>query len=389
MMISHKGNTRRIILLVLPILLSAAEASAQATSGVAGLHGVLENLYTEMIPLCSQLIGVARGIAGFAAVWYIGARIWRHLARAEPVDVYPLLRPFALGFCILIFPSVLALLHGILQPTVTATSGMVTRSDAAIAVLLKQKEAALHHTEAWQMYVGPDGQGDPDHWYTYTHPGSDASEAGLFSGLGEDLKFAMAKASYNFRSSVKQWMSEVLEVLFEAAALCIDTLRTFQLVVLSILGPLVFGLAVFDGFQRSLSAWLARYIHIFLWLPVANIFGAIIGRIQEKMLQIDISQVSQQGDTFFSTTDVAYLIFLIIGIVGYFTVPSVAHYIVEAGQNVLGQKVTTLFHHTPRAAMQLASGGSAAAGNWARGRSSPPSSPANTYMASRLQGKGS
>jgi conjugative transposon TraJ protein len=239
------------------------------------------------------------------------------------------------------------------------------------------------------MYVGPDGQGDPDRWYTYTHRGSDASEAGLFSGLGEDLKFAMAKASYNFRSSVKQWMSEVLEVLFEAAALCIDTLRTFQLVVLSILGPLVFGLAVFDGFQRSLSAWLARYIHIFLWLPVANIFGAIIGRIQEKMLQIDISQVSQQGDTFFSTTDVAYLIFLIIGIVGYFTVPSVAHYIVEAGQNVLGQKVTTLFHHTPRTAMQLVAGGSVATGNLTRDKSSPPSSSANPYMASRLQGKGS
>jgi conjugative transposon TraJ protein len=139
-------------------------------------------------------------------------------------------------------------------------------------------------------------------------------------------------------------MSEVLRVLFEAAALCIDTLRTFQLVVLSILGPLVFGIAVFDGFQHTLTVWLARYINIYLWLPVANIFGSIIGKIQELMLKLDLSQVQSTGDTFFSRTDTAYLIFMIIGIIGYFTVPSVANYIVHAGGgSALGQKVTTLF----------------------------------------------
>jgi hypothetical protein len=39
-----------------------------------------------------------------------------------------------------------------------------------------------------------------------------------------------------------------------------------------------------------------------------------------------------------------YLIFMIIGIVGYFTVPSVANYIVHAGGgSALGQKVTSIF----------------------------------------------
>ena len=37
---------------------------------VKSLHTVLEQLYTEMLPLCSKLIGVGRGIAGFAATWY-------------------------------------------------------------------------------------------------------------------------------------------------------------------------------------------------------------------------------------------------------------------------------------------------------------------------------
>jgi conjugative transposon TraJ protein len=315
-----------------------------------GLHGVLEQLYDEMMPLCSKLISVGRGIASFAAIWYIASRIWRHIANAEPVDFYPLFRPFVLGFAILIFPSVLSMINAVMKPTVTATAAMVSDSDKAIAVLLKAKEDAIKKTTVWQMYVGENGSGDRDKWYKYTHPDDPTGDnEGVIESVGNDIKFAMSKASYNFRNSIKEWMSEVLRVLYEAASLCIDTIRTFNLVVLAILGPLVFGIAVFDGFQHTLTQWIARYINIFLWLPVANIFGSIIGKIQEKMIALDIKQVETAGDTFFSSTDTAYLIFMIIGIVGYFTVPSVANYIVHAGGgNALLHKVTNIMSSSAR-----------------------------------------
>lgn len=340
--------------MILPVLSKAQSLSNQAGS----LHSVLDQLYQEMLPLCSKLIGVGQGIAGFAATWYIASRVWGHIARAEPIDFYPLFRPFVIGFCVLIFPSVLAMINGVMQPTVTATVSMVGDSDKAIAVLLKQKEEAIKNSDTWQMYVGESGSGDRDKWYQYTHPGdASGSGEGLFESIGNDIKFAMAKASYNFRNSIKEWMSEVLQLLFQAAALCINTLRTFQLIVLAILGPLVFGLSVFDGFQHTLTVWLARYINIFLWLPVANLFGAIIGKVQEKMIALDISQVQIRGDTFFSTTDTAYLIFMIIGIVGYFTVPSVANYIVHAGGgNTLLYKVSSLFSSTSRGAVNTVTG---------------------------------
>ncbi|WP_244153820.1 conjugative transposon protein TraJ, partial [Flavobacterium xinjiangense] len=310
------------------------------------------------MPLCSNLLGVGQGIAGFGAIWYIASRVWRHIASAEPIDFYPLFRPFVIGFCIMIFPSVLDMINGVMKPTVTATASMVESSNKAIELLLQKKEEAIKSTNAWQMYVGEDGSGDRDKWYKYTHDDANPSDEGSFEGIGNDVKFAMSKASFNFRNSVKEWMSEVLMVLFEAASLCIDTLRTFQLVVLSVLGPLVFGISVFDGFQHTLTVWLARYINIYLWLPVANIFGSIIGKIQEKMLQLDIAQANDYGDTFFSKTDMAYLVFMIIGIVGYFTVPSVANYIVHAGGGgALGQKVTSIFSNATTSAVNSASSG--------------------------------
>ena len=63
------------------------------------LHQVLRVLYDEMMPLCSNMTGVAKGIAGLGALFYVAAKVWQSLARAEPIDVYPLLRPFALGLC--------------------------------------------------------------------------------------------------------------------------------------------------------------------------------------------------------------------------------------------------------------------------------------------------
>lgn len=317
--------------------------SAQSMSqGAGGLHQVLDQLYQEMIPLCSRLIGTAQGIAGFAALWYIASRIWRHLSNAEPIDFYPLFRPFVLGFAILVFPQVLGIMNGILEPTVTATSSMVQGTNQSIALLLKEKEKRVKQSDAYQMYESNSGSGDRDRWYKYTYD-DDPSNEGMMEGLGNDVKFSMAKLSYSFRNSAKEWISEVLKIVFEAAALCINTLRTFNLVVLSILGPFVFGIAVFDGFQHTLTSWIARYINTFLWLPVANIFGSIIGKIQEQMLVLDIGQINQNSDTFFSSTDSAYLVFMLIAIVGYFTVPTVAGYIVNAGGGgALVKKVTSL-----------------------------------------------
>lgn len=334
-----------IIILMISGLLMPDNLFAQGlSSDVHSLQYVLDDVYGDMIPICSKLIGVARGIAGFAALWYIGSRVWRQIAAAEPIDFYPLLRPFALGMAVLLFPAFLSLMNGVLQPIVNATGGMIKDSNKAIAVLLKKKEEAIKNSKTWQMYVGENGSGDREKWYKYTHPkGAAGSEEGMVESLGNDIKFWMDKQSYNFRNSIKQWMSELLQVLYEAAALCINTIRTFYLIVLAILGPLVFGFAVFDGFQHTLTVWLARYINVFLWLPVSNIFGSILGKIQENMLRLDISQVQAAGDTFFSATDTAYLIFMVIGIVGYFTVPGVANYIVHAGGgNALLQKVNTI-----------------------------------------------
>jgi len=83
------------------------------------LHQILRNLYEEMMPLCSNMAGVAKGIAGLGALFYVAHRVWQSLSRAEPIDIYPLLRPFVIGLCIMFFPSfVLGTINSVLSPVV-------------------------------------------------------------------------------------------------------------------------------------------------------------------------------------------------------------------------------------------------------------------------------
>jgi conjugative transposon TraJ protein len=374
---------------VLLLLFTATQSQAQdISSSLQGMQPILNNVYNEMIPMCSNLIGAAQGIAGFAALWYIASRVWRQIANAEPLDFYPLLRPFALGMAVMLFPMVISLMNGIMQPIVSATGAMVTDSNNSIALLLKQKEDAIKNSSSYQMYVGDDGNGDRDKWYKYAHPDdpNDQNE-GTFSSLGNDVKFMMDKASYNFKNSIKEWMSEILQVIYAAAILCINTIRTFYLIVLAILGPLVFGFSVFDGLQHTLSQWVARYINIFLWLPIANIFGSIIGKVQQQMLQLDISQIQSAGDTFFSPTDTCYLIFLCIGIVGYFSVPSVANYVIHAhGGNGLLSKVNNVASTTVSTTINAAS---AVAGRMEQTRSNILNAPGDFKAGYNSGGSGS
>ena len=214
------------LICVLVVLLLPSVADAQIATRIRSMHEVLEQLYDDMMPLCSRLIGVGRGIAGFAATWYIATRVWGHIARAEPIDFYPLFRPFVLGFAILIFPSVIQLINQLMKPTVTGTAQMVKDSDAAVAQLLKMKEDAIKTTAYWQMYVGETGRGDRDKWYKY-HYGD--KKEGWLKSIGNNIRFAFDKFGYNLRNQIKQWMAEVLKVLFEAAALCINTIRTFYM----------------------------------------------------------------------------------------------------------------------------------------------------------------
>lgn len=289
------------------------------------LHQILRSLYDEMMPLCEDMAGVAKGIAGLGALFYVAYRVWQSLARAEPIDVFPMLRPFAIGLCIMFFPTVvLGTLSGVLSPIVQGTAKMLETETLDMNEYREQKdkleyEAMKRNPET--AYLVSNEEFDKQLEELGWSPDDLVTMAGMY------IEWSM----YQMKKGVRDFFRELLELLFQAAALVIDTLRTFFLVVLSILGPIAFAISVWDGFQSTLTQWICRYVQVYLWLPVSDMFSTILAKIQVLMLQSDIERMQADPNFSLDSSDGVYIVFMIIGIIGYFTIPTVSGWIIQAG----------------------------------------------------------
>ena len=270
------------------------------------LHTILRSLYSEMMPLCADMAGVAKGIAGLGALFYVAVRVWQSLARAEAIDVYPLLRPFAVGFCIMFFPTiVLGTLNAVLSPVVQGTNRMLETQTLDMNEYREQKdkleyEAMMRNPET--AYLVSNEEFDRQLEELGWSPSDMIAMAGMY----------VERGAYNMKKNIRDFFREVLELLFAAAALLIDTLRTFFLIVLSILGPIAFA-------------------------------SSVLAKIQVLMLQNDISELQNNPNFSLEASNGVYIVFLIIGIIGYFTIPTVAGWIIQAGgSGSYGRAVTQL-----------------------------------------------
>ena len=287
------------------------------------IHQILRALYDDMMPLCGDLIGVAKGIAGLGALLYVASRVWQSIARAEQIDVYPLLRPFAIGICIMFFPTlVLGTVNSILSPVVQGAHGILGQQTLDMRQLAETKD----RLEKEQKKRNPETAYvvDQEEW------DKKMKELGLWDAP-EIAGMYIEKGFHDMKKWFQSLFRSFLETLFNAAALIIDVVRTFFLIVLAILGPIAFAISVFDGFQSTLVQWLTRYVTVYLWLPVSDLFSSVMARLQVRMLESDILRMESDPTYALDASDGVYVVFLLIGIVGFFTIPTVAGWIIQAG----------------------------------------------------------
>ncbi|WP_313578126.1 conjugative transposon protein TraJ [Chishuiella sp.] len=288
------------------------------------LHELLRSLYDDMMPLAADMSAVAKGLAGLGALFYVALKVWQALSQAEPIDIFPLLRPFALGLCIMFFPTiVLGTLNSVLHPIVTGTHSILEGQVIDLNKLQEQKDILEYEATIR----------NPETAFLVSDEAYDKKLEGLGwlpSDIGAMAGMYMDRATYQIGKTFKDWFRNLLEILFQAAALVIDTIRTFFLIVLSILGPIAFSISIWDGFQITLTQWLRRYISVYLWLPVSDLFSSMLARIQSLILERDIQMLSDP--TFIpDNSNTVYMIFMIIGIIGYFTIPTITSWIIQAG----------------------------------------------------------
>lgn len=159
-----------------------------------------------MMPLCGDMAGVAKGIAGLGALFYVAHRVWQSLSRAEQIDVYPLLRPFATGLCIMFFPTiVLGTINGVLSPIVQGTNKMLATQTFDMNAYRAQKDKLEY--EALRR--------NPETAYLVDNQVFDEQLEQL--GITDAPQIAgmyVERGMYSLKKTVQNFFWELLELLF-------------------------------------------------------------------------------------------------------------------------------------------------------------------------------
>lgn len=281
---------------------------------------------------------LATSLGALGALLYISYRVWRSLANAEPIDVFPLLRPFVLGLLIMNFTWVTGALDGV--------AGAIVQGTEAVAESNREELQSVRDAL------------------------KDAEDADLAKKQAEtEENTAWYEVNWDGKMlALQQWfmktLKEFLQWLMEVAKLILYTVASFMLLIMTLLGPVVFAFAIFDGFQQGLVSWIARYIHLSLWLPVANILQVMVNSIEIHMSNLQIASLNGGGDD----ASVWFMImFYIIGLIAFTTVPTVSGWIVEAGGGGGGITRTLTSMGSRGAARAGALAGGAVAMGWRAG----------------------
>ncbi|GAB3788625.1 hypothetical protein GCM10028818_55540 [Spirosoma horti] len=279
--------------------------------------------FQEVLQGMGNLGAVASAIAAIGATLFIGMRVLGHFARAEPVDVFPLLRPFAIGFLVLNFTIVTDFLDAMIKPIQSVTQNMV---DAQTTRIQQLEQMRLDKTNEKLAQLDKKMQ-----------------ETSMWTSTGQYFSLGIEKLKIYLDEGFQQFLKNLFYALYLASRLVILTTRAFFLIVLTIVGPLSFALAIFTGFQDSHLMWIARYVQISLWFPLANILGTIVGYLQAKVITLQYLELTNNVPDEAQSGDLIYMVFMIIATLAYFTIPTIASYVISSS-GVAGalQRMTSL-----------------------------------------------
>ena len=269
------------------------------------------------------LVNMARAIGGIAAFLYISKRIYEQLIADNPISLLPLLRPFALVLVISFWGPFVQLL-------MVPTKGLTKLSEAIyadkkhlVAQQLEEKQDAIFYADL------PAFQENQEKEATLWDKGINMllTTYNIISG-----RALQHQINFYFMDGIRQLM----ESLFEAIVYLIAFLRTVFCVLLVIFGPLVFAVSIFDGFQDNYLGWIARFINVNLYLPIALVILALVQEILIYVLEAEIASIKSSLIYMPSMYYVSNLVVPLCGIVGLVMVPKIASWIISASGTSTG-----------------------------------------------------
>jgi conjugative transposon TraJ protein len=291
---------------------------------------IVQSLADKVEPFAEQ-VGMLMGvIGGIGALLYVGSKVWKNMANGEPLEFYPLLRPFVIGFFVVNFSMVKAPIDFLMERVERLSYGYFEGKFGSIeeqAKKVREKvEEQARERQAKEKAEREERLRDKNmlgQAVEYLKEGAEymgknllsgfSSIAGLISTIVSAVLYCLV---YVFKVLIT-WYYEYVSILYRC--------------ILGILGPIAFTVAIFPGFQNGITNWLAKYISICLWPVVFGIVHYLIVSIQTELIcSVDYSQWWSAGVAL-SVAEWQAVFLGIIEIALYLTVPTIVSWIIPNG----------------------------------------------------------
>ncbi len=79
-------------------------------------------------------------------------------------------------------------------------------------------------------------------------------------------------------------ISALISVIVKLVQYILLAVSNIYLIILGLIGPFVFALSLMPGFGNNISVWIARYIQISFWCPMAALIDFVNFKLKDAML---------------------------------------------------------------------------------------------------------
>ncbi|MCQ2199145.1 MAG: hypothetical protein MJZ19_05430 [Paludibacteraceae bacterium] len=263
---------------------------------------------------CSELSAYCQILAGIFALAYIGNIFWKTWGKGQEIHIVDFTKPFVVLICIMNFSLVTGLLDNLIYvPLNTGTNALVENNNNVLSEL--------------SNYIYKKSDVSQDDSFDIDHPIDSAKK--MFDAVTKIPKMVTMTA-----------LNLLAQILCIVAKTCMIAYSYLLRIILTIFGPMAFALSLIPYFSDNIKNWIGKYIGALLYIPICNIILYTTQCFATAMFKINtIELVEYHVENAMSlkldilSSELGVTIMFIVSACAYFTVPSIAGFILSMAQS--------------------------------------------------------
>lgn len=310
---------------------------------------LFQGLFLTIYDHLSVFINDAQALMAVFMLLYFAVKAYQMIVADEPLQIMPLLRPFALAMVVIFWGHFIDLINYPGQYITDKSRGMFSNRVAQVDAVMQERMILIDsvgrrliETSAEVEHI-QEGTDEED-WYEVL--GID------FEALFDQMKGYFILVTAKLRFFFLQAVEFLVITIFQAFTYLVFFLQVTFAAILIILGPFSFAFSVLPGFRDAYLQWLARYISVSLYSTIAYIIMSMSMVVVQYGMEreIEILRYVLQNEAAFmlyvSQNDGGsyfFVVTLLIGALVMLTIPVISTWIVPTsgvgqaiGQMTLG-----------------------------------------------------